>query len=130
MENRRRSVFELIEQRRWIDRCIPAVGDRIRDALEAHGTSLTHIFGIAEIGAATIVAAGCDVHPFPSRGHFAAFNRTAPLDARARSGPRRTGGNGTRVRVIGSSHAPAHHQPDPPAPPSTPGRADLAREGS
>lgn len=95
MHNRRRSVFELIEQWRWIDRCIPAVGDRIRDTLEAHGTSLTDIFGIAEIGAATIVAAVGDVHRFRSRGSW--------FKSRTR-----------------------HHQPDTLAPPSTPGRADLA----
>ena len=78
---RRCSVIELIEEWRWIDRRIPGVEDRIRDALNVHGTTLTDIFGIGDIGAATIIAAVGDVHRFPSRGHFAAFNGTAPIDA-------------------------------------------------
>lgn len=78
---RRHSVLELVEEWRWIDRRIPNVEDRLRDTLRVHGTTLTDIFGIGEIGAATIIAAVGDVHRFPSRGHFAAFNGTAPLDA-------------------------------------------------
>ena len=78
---RRRSVIELIEEWRWIDRRIPAVEDRIRDSLQVHGTTLTDIFGIGDIGAATIIAGVGDVHRFPTRGHFAAFNGTAPIDA-------------------------------------------------
>jgi transposase len=78
---RRRSVLELIEEWRWIHRRIPNVEARIRDTPQVHGTTLTDIFGIAEIGAATIIAAVGDVHRFPSCGHFAAYNGTAPLDA-------------------------------------------------
>jgi transposase len=78
---RRRSVVELVEEWRLIDRRIPTVEDRIRATLQVHGTTLTDIFAIAEIGAATIIAAVGDAHRFPSRGHFAAFNGAAPLDA-------------------------------------------------
>lgn len=67
-------MLELIEEWRWIERRIPGVEDRIRETLEVHGTTLTDIFGIADIGAATIISAVGDVHRFPSRGHFAAFN--------------------------------------------------------
>ena len=46
-----------------------------------HGTTLTDIFGIGEIGAATIIAAVGDVHRFPTRGHLAAYCGIAPLEA-------------------------------------------------
>jgi transposase len=78
---RKQIAQELLEDWRWLHKRIPDVARRIRDALAAHGCTLTQIYGIGDIGAATIVAIVGDVHRFPTRGHFAAFNGTAPLDA-------------------------------------------------
>jgi len=72
---------ELLEDWRWLDRRIPAAKQRLSDALTAYGTTLTDIHGIGEIGAATVLSIVHDPARFPSRGHFAAFNGTAPLEA-------------------------------------------------
>ncbi len=63
---------------RWLDRRIPAAKQRLSDALTAYGTTLTDLHGIGEVGAATILSIVDDTHRFPDRGHFAAFNGTAP----------------------------------------------------
>ncbi|MDQ3708517.1 MAG: transposase [Actinomycetota bacterium] len=72
---------ELLDDVRWLDRRIPAAKQRLSQALAAYGTTLTDIHGIGEIGAATILSIVDDPSRFPTRGHFAAFNGTAPLDA-------------------------------------------------
>ncbi len=78
---RKQIAGELLADWRWLHRRIPDIAQRIRDALAAHGCTLTQIYGIGDVGAATIVAIVGDVRRFPTRGHFAAFNGTAPLDA-------------------------------------------------
>ena len=78
---RKQIARELLEDWRWLHRRIPDVARRIRDALAAHGCTLGELYGIGDIGAATIVSIIGDVRRFPTRGHFAAFNGTAPLDA-------------------------------------------------
>ena len=82
VETERREVAkQLLEDWRWCNRRIPATETRLHDALEAHGTTLTQIFGIADIGAATILSIVGDVRRFNSAGHFAAYNGTAPIEA-------------------------------------------------
>ncbi len=78
---RRQVTRELLNDWRELNRKIPAVNQRIHQALTAHGSSLTDIYGIGDIGAATILAIVGDVSRFPRQGHFAAFNGTAPLEA-------------------------------------------------
>ena len=72
---------ELLEDVRWLDKRIPVAKQRLSQALAAYGTTLTDICGIGEIGAATILSIVDDPTRFPDRGHFAAFNGTAPLEA-------------------------------------------------
>jgi transposase len=82
VETERREVAkQLLEDWRWCDRRIPATETRLHDALQAHGTTLTGIFGIGDIGAATILAIVGDVDRFRSAGHLAAYNGTAPIEA-------------------------------------------------
>jgi transposase len=78
---RKQIARELVEDWRWLHRRIPEVARRIRDAWLPTGCTLTQVYGIGDIGAATIVTIVGDVRRFPTRGHFAAFNGTAPLDA-------------------------------------------------
>lgn len=78
---RKRVAHELLEDWRWTATRIPAVEDRIREALDTTGCTLTTIYGIADVSAATILAIVGDVHRFPTRGHFAAFSGTAPIEA-------------------------------------------------
>ena len=54
---------------------------RIRVAVAASGTSLCDIRGIGPIGAAIILGAVGDIARFPTAGHFASYNATAPIEA-------------------------------------------------
>jgi transposase len=77
----REMAKQLLDDWRWCDRRIPAVEARLHEALQAHGSTLTAIFGIGDIGAATILAVVGDLRRFPTAGHFAAYNGTAPIEA-------------------------------------------------
>ena len=57
-------------------------------AVRAAGTSLTGLFGVGPVIAATVIGDVRDVSRFPGRDHFAAWNGTAP--AGVSSGPRKT----------------------------------------
>jgi transposase len=54
---------------------------RIREAVAASGTTLTGLFGIGHITAAMIIAHSSDPARFPSTGHYARYNGTAPIEA-------------------------------------------------
>jgi len=54
---------------------------RIRTAVAASGTNLCDIRGIGPIGAAIILSSVGDITRFPTAGHFASDNATAPIDA-------------------------------------------------
>ena len=49
--------------------------------MEASDTTLTEIFGIGPILAATIIGTVGDVARFPTKAHFASYSGTAPLEA-------------------------------------------------
>lgn len=72
---------ELLDDWRWLERRIPRPSGDLCEALTAYRTTLTEICGIGQVGAATIVSIVDDPTRFPTRGHFAAFNGTAPLEA-------------------------------------------------
>jgi transposase len=72
---------ELVEDIRWLDRRIPIAKQRLSEALATYGTTLTDIHGIGDIGAATILSIVDDPTRFPTKGHFAAFTGTAPIEA-------------------------------------------------
>ena len=56
-------------------------------AVRASGSTLTSIFGVGPVVAATVIGAVRDVSRFPGRDHFAACNGTAPIEVS--SGPRK-----------------------------------------
>jgi hypothetical protein len=56
-------------------------------AVAASGTSLTQIFGVGPVIAATVIGGARNVSRFPDRDHFAAYNGTAPIEVS--SGPRK-----------------------------------------
>jgi transposase len=60
---------------------------RISAAVAASGTTLTELFGVGPIVAATVIGEVGDVSRFPSRDRFAAYNGTAPIEVS--SGERR-----------------------------------------
>ena len=78
---RRQIAKELLQEWRWLDRRLAPINARLEQALDAHATTLSDVHGIATVAAATILAIAGEVGRFPTAGHFAAFNGTAPLDA-------------------------------------------------
>lgn len=78
---RHRIAKELLEEWRWLNRRLPPVDQRLEAVLDTCDTTLTQLDGIATVNAATILAIVGDIRRFPTEGHFAAFNGTAPLEA-------------------------------------------------
>jgi transposase len=77
---RRRLASEVLRDVRTLERKITDLNGRIEAEVEASGTTLTQIFGIGSILAARIIGTVGDVARFPSRGHFASYSGTAPLE--------------------------------------------------
>ena len=78
---RRRLASEVVRDVRTLERKIASLNGRIEAEVEASGTTLTEIFGIGPILAAKIIGTVGSVARFPSRGHFASYSGTAPLEA-------------------------------------------------
>jgi transposase len=72
---------EVVDDITRLDDALKASKNRIADAVAASGTSLTDIVGVGPIGAATIIGYTKDVTRFPTRGHYATYNATAPIEA-------------------------------------------------
>ena len=72
---------ELVDDIVRLDAQMLASNKRIRTAVTASGTSLCEIRGIGPIGAAMILGAVGDIGRFPTAGHFASYNATAPIEA-------------------------------------------------
>lgn len=64
-----------------LDRKIVDLNTRVETEVDASGTTLTEIFGVGPILAATILGAVGDVVRFPTRAHFASYSGTAPVEA-------------------------------------------------
>ena len=71
----------MLRDARMLDRKIADLDGRIEADIEASGTTLTEIFGIAPILAARIIGTVGDVARFPTKAHFASYAGTAPLEA-------------------------------------------------
>jgi transposase len=83
---RKRIALELLGDVRRLDQQLAAIGERITAAVEASGTTVTDVYGIGPVLAATIVGHTGHISRFPSAGHYARYNATAPIEAS--SGPR------------------------------------------
>ena len=53
---------------------------KLDSAVRATGTSLTGLFGVGPVTAATIIGEVRDVSRFKNRDRFAAYNGTAPIE--------------------------------------------------
>jgi len=78
---RRRLASEILRDVRTLDRKIADLNRRIEAEVEASGTTLTQIFGVGPILAATILGTVGDVSRFPTKAHFASYAGTAPVEA-------------------------------------------------
>jgi transposase len=77
---------QFVVELRRLDRALADTRSRITTEVTASATSVTALYGIGPIGAAIIVGRVGDVRRFPSAGHFARHNGTAPIEAS--SGPK------------------------------------------
>jgi transposase len=78
---------ELVADLHRLDDQLRDTTQRITAAVKASKTTLTALFGVGPIVAATIIGDVADIGRFPSRDRFAAYNGTAPIEVS--SGERR-----------------------------------------
>jgi len=78
---RRRLASEVLRDVRTLNRKIADLNGRIEAEVEASGTTLTEIFGVGPILAAKIIGTVADMMRFPTKGHFASYSGTAPVEA-------------------------------------------------
>ena len=80
-------ALDLLEDLRRIDAQLSETRKRITAAVTASKTTLTDIYGVGPIVAATVLGDVVDVSRFANRDHFASYNGTAPIEVS--SGPRK-----------------------------------------
>ncbi len=71
---------ELLEDMRRLEAQMRESKKKLAVAVKASGTSLTGIFGVGPVIAATVIGDAGGVARFASRDHFAACNGTAPIE--------------------------------------------------
>ena len=78
---RRQLASEVLRDVRTLNRKITDLNERIEAEVQASGTTLTQIFGVGPILAATILGTVGDVARFPTKARFASYSGTAPVEA-------------------------------------------------
>ena len=71
---------ELVADLRHVDALLREARKKLAVAVRASGTSLTEVFGIGPVIAATAIGDVRDVSRFRGRDRFAAYNGTAPIE--------------------------------------------------
>ncbi len=69
-----------LDDLRRIDTQMRDTRKRLAVAVTASGTTVTEVFGVGPVIAATVIGYVADVSRFASRDHFAAYNGTAPVE--------------------------------------------------
>ncbi|HEV3288188.1 MAG TPA: IS110 family transposase [Streptosporangiaceae bacterium] len=77
---RRELAAEFLDDLRRIDAQMRATKKRLAVAVRASGTTVTEVFGVGPVNAATMIGHVAEVSRFPSRDRFAAYNGTAPIE--------------------------------------------------
>jgi transposase len=83
--HRKQLAVDLIADVRRLDRAIAELKARTAVAVAASGTAVTEVYGVGPIVAALLIGHSGDITRFPSCGHYASYNGTAPIEAS--SGP-------------------------------------------
>ena len=81
------AASQLLDEVALLDTARTEVRKRTLDVVVASATSVTDIHGIGPLTAAIIIGRVGDISRFPTSGHFARHNGTAPIEAS--SGPRK-----------------------------------------
>ena len=76
---------DLLAEMRRADRDIAELRARIKTAVAASGSTVTEIHGVGPVVAAYLLGHTGQIRRFPSAGHYARYNGTAPIEAS--SGP-------------------------------------------
>ena len=71
---------EFLEDLRRFDVQMRETKKKLAVVVKAAGTTLTEIFGVGPVIAATVIGDVTDVSRFPGRDHFASYNGTAPVE--------------------------------------------------
>jgi transposase len=71
---------ELVADLRRVDALLKETKKKLAVAVRASGTSLTGVFGVGPVVAATVIGDVRDVSRFASRDRFAAYDGTAPIE--------------------------------------------------
>ncbi|GAA0314793.1 IS110 family transposase [Kineococcus aurantiacus] len=80
-KTRRRIVVALIDELAATDKLIKAANKELTKLVTASGSRLMDLPGIGPSTAARLIGDVGDIARFPSKGHFASWNGTAPIDA-------------------------------------------------
>jgi len=94
---RKRIAAEFLDEVRRTDNALVELHRRIDAAVKASETSVIEVFGVGPIVACYLLGYSGDVRRFPTAGHYARYNATAPIEAS--SGPKvrhRLNPNGNR----------------------------------
>jgi transposase len=78
---RRRVAAELVADLERIYKRKKAADKELKELVVATGTTLMDLPGIGPSGAARLLVEVGDITRFPTKGHFASWNGTAPIDA-------------------------------------------------
>jgi transposase len=76
---------DLLAEMRRLDRDIAELAVRLKIAVAASETTVTEIHGVGPVVAAYLIGHTGDIARFPTAGHYARYNGTAPIEAS--SGP-------------------------------------------
>jgi transposase len=76
---------DLLAEIRRVDRDLAELLARIRTAVTGSATTVTDVFGVGPVVAAYLLGYTGDISRFPTAGHYARYNGTAPIEAS--SGP-------------------------------------------
>lgn len=78
---RKEMALDLVADIRRLDKNIAEVKRRTAAAVVASGTSVTEVYGVGPIVAALLIGHTGDIARFPTAGHYASYNGTAPIEA-------------------------------------------------
>jgi transposase len=78
---RKRIAAEFLDEVRRVDQALVELHGRISEAVKASETSVTDVFGVGPIVACYLIGYSGDVRRFPTAGHYARYNATAPIEA-------------------------------------------------
>ena len=77
---RRDLAAQFLDDLRRLDAQLAETKKQLAAAVRASGTTVTEVFGVGPVIAGTVIGDIGAVSRFPSRGHFAAYNGTAPVE--------------------------------------------------